>query len=390
MYLFFSSLVRYRKFIGASTLSVALIVGLASLLFPTWYTATTIIFPPKRERGQPVHADLREELLITRGGATGTGRRPETFYITMMRSERLGLQLVEEFKLREAYGLDDPRDALEELRSRMGYTALVNGLVVITYQDEDAERAAALLNRHVEILDQLNREYIVTDVSGTKAFLAQQIENRKRILEEVELDLRRFKEESQALELDEQFRAAMELVTRLSEEAIELEAELEVAEQSTEPSSGAYVELRREYDALLARIEELKTKKDRNDDLLYSYFPALTEIPALKLELSRLNQRVEVETEVYTRLLTQYEKLRIEEASNVPIVRIMDKASVPNLRSRPRRLALVFIGGLVGLGWSSFFSVLICVWRRERYRWRTAAEVFDPIVNDFSKVFHRR
>jgi uncharacterized protein involved in exopolysaccharide biosynthesis len=383
-------LVKYRKFIAAATVLAAGVVGAVSLLLPTWYTATTVIFPPSRMATQPVHADLREELVVTPAGAMGTGRRSETFYITMMRSRRVSLQLIDEFNLHGIYGLDYKEDVLDELLGRTGYTALVNGLVVITYEDEDPKRAAALLNRHVELLDELNREYTVTGVSDAREFLARQIAARKASLEEAELELMRYQEANQALEIEEQFRSAMKIVTELTTDAIALEAELQVLGYYAEPTSDSYLQKKREYEAVLAQLEKLKLKSDRRDDLLYSYIPALEEIPGLNLELLRLEQNVTNETAVYTRLLKQYEKSRIEEASDIPVVRVMERASVPNLRSRPRHKALIAIGALVGLGWSMFFSVLIGVWGKQWRQSRVHTDILRPIIDDFSRAFQRR
>jgi tyrosine-protein kinase Etk/Wzc len=388
--LLFGSLVKYRKFIAAATVLVVGVVGAVSLILPTWYTATTVIFPPSRRVAEPVHADLREELLITPAGAAGTGKRPETFYITMMRSRRIGLQLIEEFNLHDVYGLEYPEEVLDELHDRTGFTALVNGLVVITYDDEEPKRAAALLNRHVELLDELNREYTVTGVSDTREFLARQITARKAILEEAELELKRFQEENQVLEIEEQFRTTMKIVTELTADAIDLEAELQGLGYYNEPTSDSYLEKQRKYEAVVAQLEKLKLKSDRRDDLLYSYIPALEEVPGLKLELSRLEQNVANETAVYTRLLKQHEKTRIEEASDIPVVRVMERASVPNLRSRPRHKALIAIGAIVGLGWSMFISVLIGTWRKQRHWSRVHTEILRPIIDDFSRAFQRR
>ncbi len=390
MLLFFKSLVKYRKFIAAATVLAAAVVGAVSLMLPTWYTATAVISLPSEEVAQPVQADLGEELLITPAGAKGTGRRPETFYITMMQSRRIGLQLIDEFSLHEVYGSDYTEDVLDELLGRTGYTALVNGLVVITYEDPDPVRAARLLNRHVELLDELNREYTVTGVSDTRGFLARQIAVRKASLEEAELERKRFQEANQALEIEEQFRSVMKIVTELTADAIALEAELQVLAYFTEPTSDSYLQKKREYEAVLAQLEKLKLKRDRRDDLLYSYIPALEEIPGLKFALLRLEQNVANETAVYTELLKQYEKSRIEEASDIPVVRVMERASVPNLRSRPRHKALIAIGALVGLSWSMFFSVLIGVWRKQWHQSRVHTDILRPIIDDFSRAFQRR
>jgi hypothetical protein len=60
------------------------------------------------------------------------------------------------------------------------------------------------------------------------------------------------------------------------------------------------------------------------------------------------------------------------------------------MRSRPRRKALVVIGALVGFGWSALLSVFIAAWRENKDRSTAFTEVFNPIINDLSKIFRRR
>jgi uncharacterized protein involved in exopolysaccharide biosynthesis len=104
----------------------------------------------------------------------------------------------------------------------------------------------------------------------------------------------------------------------------------------------------------------------------------------------RLRRTVEIETAVYTMLIKEFEKSRIEEARDTPTLQVMDKAAVPNLKSRPKRKVLVAVGTLVGLGWGAFLAVFITAWRENKDQSAVFTEVLNPVFADFSKVFRRK
>jgi uncharacterized protein involved in exopolysaccharide biosynthesis len=68
-------------------------------------------------------------------------------------------------------------------------------------------------------------------------------------------------------------------------------------------------------------------------------------------------------------------------------VQVLDRAAVPELRSRPKRKILVIFGGIVGLGWSTLLVVFLAIWREDKTRSSRIAELFGPIASDFKKVF---
>lgn len=391
MLFFFKTLVGWRKFIITATILTAGVVAVISLVLPKWYTASTSIFPPEQQAGMPVYTELLQNLQMPLLGPMGTGARPETIYIDMLKSRHVGVQLVGEFDLLSVYGRDRVEDAIANLHSHTRFTLLENGLLIISFEDRDPQRAADIANRYVELLDRFNRELSVTRASKTREFIDGQLQTRRQQLAKAELALQKFQETHKALALEEQLRSAMSIVADLTAEAIALETELHILEYYTSQTSDEYLQKKREYEEVLSQLEKLKLNHEQEDeDLLRAYIPTLEEVPELALQMLRLKREVEIETAVYTMLLKEYEKSRIEEARDTPTLQVLDRASVPNQRSRPRRKALVVIGALVGLAWSAFLSLLVVTWRENKDRSRVFTEVFNPIIADLSRIFRRR
>jgi uncharacterized protein involved in exopolysaccharide biosynthesis len=390
MLFFFKTIVVWRKFILAAGLGTAAVTAAISLFLPKWYTATTSVFPPETTSGVPMYTELIESLSLPLLSGLGAGAAPETIYIDMMRSRRIGEQVIEEFDLMDRYRAGRIEEALEELRSHTGFTLLENGLLVITFEDRDPDRAAAIANRMVQLLDGLNRELNVKRAGRTREFIESQMTIREAQLAEAETALRRFQEEYRTLELEEQLRSAMEIVGTLTAQAIALETELEILSHYTSTSSEEYVRKQREYNEVVRQLSKLKAASgDDDEDLVRSFIPTLSQVPKLALEFMRLRRKVEIESTVYTMLVKEFEKARIEEARDTPTVQVLDLAQPPSIRSRPQRKLLVLAGALLGLAWSALLALFVTSWRTGEGRAGTIHAVLEPVVGDLARLFRR-
>lgn len=383
------TLVAWRRFIVLWGLGGVAVMVVVSLLLPKWYTASTTIFPPESSPGASMYTQLLESVSAPLLGQLGAGTAPETIYIDMLKSRTISEQVIDEFGLKEVYGADYIENAIEEFQSHCGYTLLVNGLIVMTYEDRDPERAAAVANRMIELLDEFNRDMKSTKASRTREFISEQLDDRKDDLAAAEQAYKDFQQSNRALELDQQLKSTMEIIARITGEAIALETQLDILGKYASTSSEEYIRKRTEYEQVLEQLRRLKRGGDRDEDIVRAYLPALDEVPQLALEMLRLKRDVEIESTVYTMLVKEYEKARIEEARDTPTVQILDRASVPNLRSRPQRKVLVIIGGVVGAGWAAVIALFVTAYRRsgtESNPWRSA---FEPVAADFRRVLGR-
>jgi uncharacterized protein involved in exopolysaccharide biosynthesis len=70
--------------------------------------------------------------------------------------------------------------------------------------------------------------------------------------------------------------------------------------------------------------------------------------PDLELERMRLERDVEIKSQVYLTLSNQAEIARIEEAKDLPVVRVLDRASVPVMPVPVPRLSSLLLGAIAG------------------------------------------
>jgi uncharacterized protein involved in exopolysaccharide biosynthesis len=383
------TIIQWRRFILVSGLLTAIAAAAVSLVLPKWYTATASIFPPDAGGSMSGIAQiLQQRLQIPILAPSAVGARPNTIYIDIALSRTIGEKIIGEFDLKTAYKADLMTDALAALHSHTSFSLLENGLLKVSFEDQNPEKAAAIANRYVELLDEFNMTLNVTRAGKTREFIGAQLEMHERELREAEDDLKSFQQEHEALQLDQQVTSAIDLVAGLTAEAIALEVDLKILGQYTSPSSEEYVRKKKRFDETLGQLEKFKADSARgDDDHIRSYFPSFDRLPDVALELARRLRRVKTEEAIYKLLVEEYERARIEEARDTPTVVVLDQASVPELRSRPRRTMLVLFGGVAGLGWSTLFALFLTVWREDRYRARAVAELVGPIGSDLKRLF---
>jgi len=106
---------------------------------------------------------------------------------------------------------------------------------------------------------------------------------------------------------------------------------------------------------LQARIQELKAQLQKlqgNPTLAgqdSNAYPSLRQLPLLAVTYSDLYRRAQIEETVYQVLTKQYELAKVQEAKEIPTVRVLDEAQVPERRISPKRAQAVIIGALLSL-----------------------------------------
>jgi len=192
--------------------------------------------------------------------------------------------------------------------------------------------------------------------------------------------------------MEEQLKSAMDIVTTLSSRAIALETEMQIMMHYTSANSEEYQRKQTEYNEVLVQLRKLKadTKGSNNHDTVRSFIPTLQDVPEQALQYLRLRREVEIQNTVFTMLNSEYEKARIEEARDTPVVQVLDPAEKPNLRYRPQRKVFAIVGGLLGLGWSTVVALFRTAWSYNLSQTAVVRELATPVARDFSRLRRRR
>jgi uncharacterized protein involved in exopolysaccharide biosynthesis len=92
--------------------------------------------------------------------------------------------------------------------------------------------------------------------------------------------------------------------------------------------------------------------------------PSVRELPVLGLTYNKLYRKVTMEETLYETLTKQYELAKVQEAEEIPQIKVLDAPDVPEHRSSSHRLAIILVGTwlslLVGALW-----IIVSSYRRK-------------------------
>ena len=77
-----------------------------------------------------------------------------------------------------------------------------------------------------------------------------------------------------------------------------------------------------------------------------------------------LYRQIKIQETVFEFLTQQYELAKIQEAKEIPTVKILDPAEIPERRSFPRRTLIVALGALFSLFAAAMWTMSATVWMR--------------------------
>ncbi len=112
-----------------------------------------------------------------------------------------------------------------------------------------------------------------------------------------------------------------------------------------------------------ARLNEVKTELNQAEEALSAFqnknlnYMSSSD-PGLQEQLARLQRDVTVKEGVFLVLTKKHELAKVEAVKDIPIVQVLDRGSVPLVKTSPRR-SLYMIGAFFG---SLFFAILLSLW----------------------------
>jgi capsule polysaccharide export protein KpsE/RkpR len=120
-------------------------------------------------------------------------------------------------------------------------------------------------------------------------------------------------------------------------------------------------ELQRQMDKLGGSSTATNNQPNAAGDSIY---PSIRQLPLLGVTYFDLYRRNKIQEVVYETLTQQYELSKVEEAKELPSVKVLDAAIVPERKSFPPRLVLVAMCGLLALAGAIFSIFARLRWER--------------------------
>jgi len=327
---------RRSRFLIANVIVVTLLALVVSLLLPKWYSARTVLLPPTEDDFST--SALSQFLPRSLGGIRIPGAPTlGDLFVSVLKSRTVADRVIERFDLVKRYKVRDAEKAAKELDGHVRFQVGDDGTIAIAVEDQDPKVAAGMANAYVEELDRFNKESRSTSAKRTRAFIEGRLDLAKHDLAAAEDRLRDMQQRRRLPAVSPAAQGAAEVGANLMAQKIALEVRLQVLGQSLDSSSEE-----------VRRVREQLAALDRQ----------LSALPGAGIEGMRLWRDVKVQEQVFELLTAQLEEARIRETRDTPTVQVLDRATPPLYKSRPKRAWIVLGGFIIGLAGSIAWVLL--------------------------------
>jgi capsule polysaccharide export protein KpsE/RkpR len=405
-----SLLWQHRRSVFRTTAIGALISLVVVFLIPKRYESTARIMPPESSGSS---AALLAALAGKGAGEYGSlgsiaasmlgVRTTGPLFVDLLRSATVSDALIDRFQLQQVYGKRYKIDTAKKLARRTSISEdKRSGVISVTVEDADPQRARDLAQAYLDQLNLLVNRTNTSSARQERTFIEHRLQGAEADLERAQNALSDFSSTHSTIDMKEQTRATVDAAAKLQAQVIVEETELDSLLQiygdqnvRVRAARARVTGLKSQLHALGGSSEPLQadgTISAGNANPLSragAEYPPLRQLPRLAVPYADIYRHVRVQEAVYEMLTQQYELARIQEAKDVPVIRVIDAPGIPEKKSFPPRTVLI----LVLTAMTALFTAGLIV---ARYRWREisplderrilGAEVAEELHADFLRL----
>jgi uncharacterized protein involved in exopolysaccharide biosynthesis len=374
---------KHRRMFALVT-AISLVSSLAiSFLLPKQYKSVASIMPPDQQSPSAMmlaalsaHSGNLGALGSLAGGLLG-GHSSTALFIDLLRSGSVSSRLIDRFNLQHAYHNRYRVDTAKHLARCTKITDdKKSGVITIIVEDTDRVRARDLAQAYLEELNNLVLKTSTSAAHRERIFIEQRLQKVQADLEQAQNDLSEFSSRNSAVDIKEQTRAMVDAGARV-------QAELLIEQSGLQSLRQIYGDGNVRVHETEARIASLKgelakmtgsgapllednlqaSETDvRADDGKGALYPPLRQLPRLAVPYADLYRHVRIEETLYELLTEQYEMARIDEAKDVPAIKVIDAPGIAEKKSFPPRLLLSLFLTALSLASTSALILLRDYW----------------------------
>jgi capsule polysaccharide export protein KpsE/RkpR len=322
-------------------------------------------------------------------------KTPGAFYVEVLKSRTVQDRLINRFDLRARYGKTTYFEARKKLAR---FTDIEedkkSGVITLTVTDYEPKMAAQIANAYVDELNRLAVDLNTSSAHRERQFLEERLSTAKQDLARASAALSQFTTRNSMVDPQNEGRAVMDAAARMQGELIASETELKGLQQIYSDDNVRVRTLKARMAELQSQLRKLvgHSNDATGQDSASSWsapYPSMHTLPGLGSRYADLYREAKIQEAVYAFVTQQFEMAKIQEAKELPIVRVMDAGVAPEKRSSPIR-SLVVGGSVFGA------FLLACLWVVGKYRWQQspaddsyrllAADVARELRSVFSKL----
>jgi len=286
-------------------------------------------------------------------------------FIGVLRSESSQDRLIQQFDLRKVYGTRLVIDARMRLDENSSISEdKKSGIITISVTDHSPQRAAALASAYVDQLNLRVSELSTSSAHREREFLEQRLNVAKRDLDGAVNELAQFSSKNRTLDIQQEGKAMLDAAGTIAGEMIAAQSQLEGLRQIYTDNNSRVRSLNARVGELRRQLEKLGgaqgngatgtngtgASTDQAGDPSAAKaggglpYPTIKSLPLLGAKYADFYRRAKIQETVYELLTEQYELAKVQEAKETPSVKVLDPAKIPERKSFPPRLVIMFLG----------------------------------------------
>ena len=335
------TLAKHKKLILGVPMIAAIVVAIYSFIIPPTYTADTQMLPPQQQSS----ASAMLSQLGALGGMAGVAgiKNPNDTYVAMLKSRTIQDNMIKRFKLQAVYKTKTPETTRKALNGATTVKVGKDGIIGISVDDKSPQRAAMLANGYVDELQQLTQVFAVTEASHRRLFYEKQLLQAKQNLGDAEIALKQLQEKTGIIHLDAQAQLGIGTAAGLKGQIAMREVELGAMRTFATGNNPDYIRIQQTLSGLKAQLNKVETG---------TVVPS--KVPEAGLEYIRKVRDLKYAETIYEMLAKQFEMAKIDEATESSVIQVLDKAVVPEQKSKPKRTMMVLLSALA----TGFLTIL--------------------------------
>jgi len=366
-----------RKTILRFAIRGALLCVVLAFVIPPQYESITRLMPPDNKSGgmamfaalagrsggdssgsSSVLEDYAGDLL----GIKGSG----PLFIGVLHSRTVEDSLIRRFDLRKVYWDRRWEEARHDLESATSISEdRKSGIIEIKVRDKSPQRAQAMAQAYVEELDRAVNQLSTSAARREREFLETRLAGVKKDLDDASKSFSQFASQNTAIDIPSQSKAMFESAASLQGQLMAAEAEEQGLKQIYTPDNIRIRTLQSRISELHRQLEKLGNagtgadEKENADNSLNTtdaaLYPSIRKLPLLGVKYFDLLRQAKIQEALFESLTKRYEMAKVQEAKEIPSVRVLDPSNFPERKASPPRTVIVIIG--------VFLSFLLgCTW----------------------------
>ncbi|MGH9606998.1 MAG: GumC family protein [Terracidiphilus sp.] len=337
-----------KRTIFLTTAVFAILAVIVSLLLPKRYTAEVTLLPP--QQGTSMSALIASQLGSLGGLASLAGgslgiKNPNDMYVAMFKSHTVEDAMIEHYGLMREYHarfLSDARKKFEHDATVDGNNK--DGLIHISVEDPNPQRAAELANGYVDQFRDLSQHLAITEAGQRALFFSQQLEKAKNNLANAEVALEQTEQKTGLIQVNAQAAALIDSAASLNAQIAAKEVQIQAMQTFATGQNAQLIQAEQELASLRAQLDKLGGSQNISAGIIVPK----GKVPAASLDYIRSLRDVKYNETMFDILAQQYEIAKLDQAKQGALIQVVDPATVPDKKSSPHRGLIVIVATAVG------------------------------------------